>query len=108
MKRASVVGLNQSEIVRREGTCRWTDKIRTGKASLATFPVGSCRVSASWSPPCSFSELSRIFLLTAVVAVDKLVAITLGLADLVALLAVVEAGVILILVVPRWRWRRFR
>lgn len=53
-------------------------------------------------------SIPRIFLLTAVVAVDKLIAIALGLADLIALLAVVEAGVVLILVVSRWRWGRFR
>lgn len=53
-------------------------------------------------------SIPRIFLLTAVVAVDKLVTITFGLADLIALLAVVEAGIVLVLVVSRWRWRRFR
>lgn len=105
MKRASVVGLNQSEIVPREEACRWTGRIRTG---MATSRSDRSRVSASWSSSCSLSKLSRIFLLTAVVAVDKLIAITLGLADLVALLAVVETGVILILMVSRRRWGRFR
>lgn len=61
------------------------------------------RFSASWR---STSDQSRVFLLTAVVAVDKLITVALGLADLVALLAVVEAGIVLVLVVPRWRWRR--
>lgn len=56
----------------------------------------------------SFSDqLPRIFLLTAVVAVDKLITVALCLADLVALLAVVETGIVLVLVVPRWRWGRF-
>lgn len=53
-------------------------------------------------------SIPRIFLLTAVVAVDKLVTITFGLADLIALLAVVEAGIVLVLVVSRWWWRWFR
>lgn len=50
---------------------------------------------------------SRFFVLTAIVAVHKLVAIALCLADLVALLAVVEAGIVLV-VVPWGRWGRFR
>lgn len=38
MKRASVVGLNQNEIVLREGACHRTGKIRAGKASFTTSP----------------------------------------------------------------------
>lgn len=53
-------------------------------------------------------SIPRIFLLTAVVAVDKLVTIALCLADLIALFAVVEAGIVLILVVSRWWWGWFR
>ena len=53
-----------------------------------------------------FPNRSRFFVLTAVVAVHKLIAVTLCLADLVALFAVVEARVVLV-VVPWWRWRWF-
>lgn len=94
-----------------EARCQTAMKFETGKANFRDFPVSKqVRVLASRFPPlflyCSLSDLSRIFLLTAVVAVDELIAIAFGLADLVALFAVVETGIVLI-VVPRWWWRRF-
>jgi len=90
--------------------CHRIDEDRTGERSGPLNPhpdQAKSDLSFMFWPPALVLQ-SRIFLLTAVVAVDKLITIALGLADLVALLAVVEARVVLILMVPRRRWGRFR
>ena len=98
--------MNQNEIVSREEACHWTQD-SSGKGEFYDFPSDQVELH-NLPRSLVLSELSWIFLLTAVVAVDKLIAITLGLANLVALLAIIEAGIILILMVSRWWWRRFR
>lgn len=65
------------------------------------------RVSPVHPQPFVPLDRSGFIVLTAIVAVDKLIAVTFGFANLVAFLAVVETRVVLIMV-PWWWWWWFR